>query len=331
MNSYACGLCSRSFSQGPARDRHQLRCRSRPRSRKRACAACSRAKSRCDYSLPACHRCSTLSVQCIYPVQAQVIQISDHRPHQPTELSVETSPNAERGVSHPTSLVTLADVVGSTDHNLYESSTGAVPWWDYQNKNAAHLPTASVQPTPQSQDHITDRTEVALVSTEPFPPTNQGIFRTHPPIETTSTAFVDLSRLLAVQWTTAGQGLDLIESQLKQYPKFLINGVTKLPFIHWRHSSPPQRSETLATAIAMASLCASPEPHSTSLLLKSISMEVQHIYKKVKRPALKYPPAESLAAFQATLLYSIMRTICASASSVAMIDEKAVRIFQFYL
>lgn len=222
-------------------------------------------------------------MQCVYPLQVQINQTSDLHLGQPSELSVETPPNAER-LSPPPHFVTLDDVVSSSDHNLYEFDAEAVPWWDYQSKNAAHISTASVWPTPESQDHITGRTEVALVSTEPFTPAYQGVFRTQPPIGTTSTAFVDLSRLLAGQWTTAGQGLEMIESQLKQYPGFLIEGVTNPPFIHWRHSTPPQRSETLATAIAMASLCASPGPHSRSLLLKSISLEVQHIYKKVKPP-----------------------------------------------
>ncbi|CAG9953992.1 unnamed protein product [Clonostachys rosea f. rosea IK726] len=185
--------------------------------------------------------------------------------------------------------------------------------------------TSNIPPvllTQQSQGHDTSvqprsKSPVSLIISRCAQPT----------FGPTSEAFTSLSQFLTGQWTTAEQGLNIIERQLKLWPESLVSQVSNPPFIHWRHCGASQRSEALATVMAILPLHISQTTQSHSILKKSVASQVKHIYSK----AVKYPPSESLAAFQASILYSIMRTLCDSATLVPMIDEQTVRISQHIL
>ncbi|KAH8896084.1 hypothetical protein GQ53DRAFT_851989 [Thozetella sp. PMI_491] len=67
MDQFQCSSCNKTFTSANKQQRHQLRCRGRPKVRKRACAECTRAKTRCDEAFPCCSRCGVKSLHCQYP------------------------------------------------------------------------------------------------------------------------------------------------------------------------------------------------------------------------------------------------------------------------
>ncbi|CAI6091525.1 unnamed protein product, partial [Clonostachys chloroleuca] len=246
----------------PARDRHQLRCRVHPRSRRKACDECFRSKARCDSGLPACHRYSTLSRLCIYQLNAPV----NH---------------AQQQVLLGPPMTTSVDVASWTGQISHDSSVVVVLEWDTQQAMAHTSNIPPVLLTQQSQGHDTSvqprsKSPVSLIISRCAQPT----------FGPTSEAFTSLSQFLTGQWTTAEQGLNIIERQLKLWPESL--SWPSFPSIF------PDDSITLNT--------------------EKVSCLTSKAY--------------IFEAFQASILYSIMRTLCDSATLVPMIDEQTVRISQ---
>ncbi|KAF4496036.1 C6 finger domain containing protein [Fusarium agapanthi] len=70
--------------------------RRNPPSRRKSCTACTKAKRRCDFALPACLRCSQRQISCQYPTRTIRGQLTPQSESPETEphslLSIETSP-----------------------------------------------------------------------------------------------------------------------------------------------------------------------------------------------------------------------------------------------
>lgn len=50
--------------------------RNNPPSRRKSCAACTKAKRRCDFAVPACLRCSQRSIPCQYPLRKSRVVVT---------------------------------------------------------------------------------------------------------------------------------------------------------------------------------------------------------------------------------------------------------------
>lgn len=236
-----------------------MRCRAQPRSRRKACEECSRSKTRCDSGLPACHRCSTLSRLCIYPLNVPV----NH---------------AQQQVVVGPPVTTSVELVSWTGQFSHDSSVAVVPEWDTQQVMACTSNTAPVLLTQRSQGHD------MLDQPRSKSPLSRVIGRcAQLPTEPPPDAFTNLSHVLTGQWTTAEEGLNIIERQLKRWPECLVSQVSNPPFIHWRHCCASQRSEALVTVVAIVPLYLSQTAHSHSILRESIASQVKYIYSKVRK------------------------------------------------
>lgn len=62
--------------------------RNNPPPRKKSCAACIKAKRRCDFAVPACLRCSQRRIQCEYPsrMPRAKVRASSHVANEPAPL-----------------------------------------------------------------------------------------------------------------------------------------------------------------------------------------------------------------------------------------------------
>ncbi|KUJ12992.1 uncharacterized protein LY89DRAFT_197985 [Mollisia scopiformis] len=67
---FSCTVCGKRFNNKRSQIRHSSYCRKRarnpPKSRKRSCTPCTKAKCHCDGSFPSCSRCVKRNVTCIY-------------------------------------------------------------------------------------------------------------------------------------------------------------------------------------------------------------------------------------------------------------------------
>ncbi|KAK7219363.1 hypothetical protein V2G26_007366 [Clonostachys chloroleuca] len=146
-------------------------------------------------------------------------------------------------------MTTSVDVASWTGQISHDSSVVVVLEWDTQQAMAHTSNIPPVLLTQQSQGHDTSvqprsKSPVSLIISRCAQPT----------FGPTSEAFTSLSQFLTGQWTTAEQGLNIIERQLKLWPESLVSQVSNPPFIHWRHCGASQRSEALATVMAILPL-----------------------------------------------------------------------------
>src|SRR6478609_7443403 len=54
--------------------------RANPPSRRKSCAACIKAKRRCDSALPACLRCHHRKIPCEYPARGRTCRLNESQP-----------------------------------------------------------------------------------------------------------------------------------------------------------------------------------------------------------------------------------------------------------
>ncbi|KAL6917897.1 hypothetical protein FSHL1_009326 [Fusarium sambucinum] len=70
--------------------------RRNPPTRRKSCAACTKAKRRCDFAMPACLRCSQRRIHCQYPAR-----VMREQPVSSSEASVAVSPDLTTDDSSP--------------------------------------------------------------------------------------------------------------------------------------------------------------------------------------------------------------------------------------
>lgn len=73
--------------------------RNNPPPRKKSCAACIKAKRRCDFAVPACLRCSQRHIQCQYPSRTPraKVKASSRDPYEPAPLQDVVVPGVTLG------------------------------------------------------------------------------------------------------------------------------------------------------------------------------------------------------------------------------------------
>ncbi|KAH6844724.1 hypothetical protein B0I37DRAFT_343250 [Chaetomium sp. MPI-CAGE-AT-0009] len=317
MDPLACGNCGRSYSTVSALARHRLRCKSRPRSRKKACAECARSKVRCDQGLPTCSRCAIHGLLCTYP---------------------------HDGALHPTAPPNhaLAVPLSTVAHQapLTPSSTPPQPLW-----------TPAVDQEPGLTASLNSFSEASWVPDlpddwrEPFFLFNVGqgyaeissanvtapVSTANNSQGTTESSEVDSfqhpSVHLTDKWATAEQGLDLIDRVLKSYVDGVAQGVDRPPFIHHWHWDHGRRPLVLVEATAVAQLYTTTTPQSDAVLLRSINTQLLSL----QRNLITQPRADDILMMQATLLYSMMRIYRSGPTASECIDRVPLRLMQHVL
>ncbi|SPN99158.1 uncharacterized protein DNG_02193 [Cephalotrichum gorgonifer] len=274
----ACPSCSKHFSSVATRARHQLRCRARPRTRKKACEQCSRSKVRCDNGAPGCSRCGILHLPCTYP---------------PAAAGTGTTPAA---LPTPSSTTTIStpDIRFSalTDTDLAVPLRGWTPGemssWQEATYDFNLLDLYSLAP---------DAIFPLNCSSAAGPPDTP--FR---PKRSTPQSYAALSEILADGWTTAEQGLGRLDAACKRFADGLFEG-SRPPFVHARDWDPARRASCLLMAGTLAPLYASGTPGSEGILLRAIDAQVLQINVQ----STKHTLADDIAGMQAVLLCSAMR------------------------
>ncbi|KAL2151658.1 hypothetical protein VTH82DRAFT_6756 [Thermothelomyces myriococcoides] len=115
--------------------------------------------------------------------------------------------------------------------------------------------------------------------------------------------FLELSAYLSLRWTTAEQGFQLIDRELKSYVDGLPRGLRRMPFVHRRDWEESRRPLVLVEAMAVAQLYSMRTPQCEPLLLQSIDERLIAIRKNLPT----HTRADDIATAQAVLLYAIMR------------------------
>jgi len=244
-------------------ERHRLRCKFRPRTRKKACVECARSKTRCDHGQPACSRCQAHSLLCTYP-----------HPHPP-----ETQAAAGGVVAWPLPAADqpLPLPLPPTGFGLQEDAAGGILGWprvdndgtggDGWDGDLSLLLTPTAVPDTGCWP---DEPQPTLSNPPTTAPANPG------------DAFRSLSACLSERsWTTTEQGIALVDREWTKYIDALLFDVgghgyrdsdrplpppPPPPFVHWHDWEPSRRSEPLAGAAIVAQLTAVPPPRTPQLV-----------------------------------------------------------------
>jgi hypothetical protein len=260
---------------GPALERHRLRCRFRPRGRKKACAECSRSKVRCDQGVPTCSRCTVHALFCTYPQAERTGPVAtrldpDEQGLHPTVPFPQT-PSSD--LSHPDWGSGIDGQVPLIDPGTSFQSAGWVPDAQAWQAEAPSFFDAAYCNNTDSQGPAdifnSDNTQVTEAANFP-----------------TESAFQALSGYLAATWTPTEQGLDRIDRVCKGFVDIFAGGPGRAPFIHFRDWEPATRSMALTEAAAIAPLYPTATPQASSLLLRAIDAQLLPVQLKVSFDSL---------------------------------------------
>lgn len=110
--------------------------RRNPPSRRKSCTACTKAKRRCDFALPACLRCSQRNISCQYParaLQGYLTPQSESPETVPTGLLTNDGSSPERSETISISGSMIEDfnaVISSIDASSNDLGTFDIPLED---------------------------------------------------------------------------------------------------------------------------------------------------------------------------------------------------------
>jgi hypothetical protein len=263
-----------------------LRCRSRPRGRKKACTECSRSKVRCDQGVPACSRCAVHALLCTYPEGTRLgaTSSSSHTLVVPSSNFAGYSPLTPSS-NPPQALWTSADSLtpdlADPSAPFHEAGwvSDAVRGWQeaFSFFDEAH----------SSSDGY-----LSIIDTRPTHNNSESLItRTAAP-----NSFQDLSAYLSDRWITAEDGLQLIEKALKAHIDGLARGLPPAFFIHFRDWDESGRPLMLSEAKVLAQLYATRTSDVDSLLFRSIDTQLLLIQRNAspRSPDLRCVATDNL-------------------------------------
>ncbi|KAK3291037.1 uncharacterized protein B0H64DRAFT_427492 [Chaetomium fimeti] len=318
MDPLACGNCGRTYSTVPTLARHRLRCKSRPKSRKKACSECARSKVRCDQGVPSCSRCAIHGLPCVYPHEGGLHQIATPPSNASAVTPSAVSAHVPLTPSSIPSQPIWTSVVDQEPDLTAPLNPFSEPNW------VPDLPDDWREPfflfdLGQGGAEVSSANVSAPMSTAS---NSQG---------DTQSSEVDILQDSSVhitdKWSTAEQGLDLIDRVLKSYVDGVAQGLHRPPFIHhwnWDHN---RRPLVLAEATAVAQLYATTTPQSDAVLLRFINTQLLSLQRNITTQ----PRADDISMMQATLLYSMMRIYRSGPMASECIDRVPLRLLQHVL
>ncbi|KAK3304848.1 uncharacterized protein B0T15DRAFT_576193 [Chaetomium strumarium] len=310
METLSCSSCNRTFPSGLTLERHRLRCRFRPSSRRKACAECSRSKVRCDQAQPSCARCVVHGLVCVYP----------HAD------GPRATPNGPAPVSSSSQAAALP-----------LTSSSQSQWTPPSQEGVFCAPSAFLSLPSWPPASVAEwQTNILPLLDEGYycPELSAGMLvgarlASNPHLEQTrkQSPFQDLSSYLGEKWKTAQQGLDLIDRVLKANVDHFASGLQKPLFVHFQDWDMTIRPALLCEAVSVGQLYmyTSRTAQSDAVLLRAIDTQLCQIQLKV--PTMQ-TEREDLAMFQAVLMYAHMRVYRAGPVASECIDRVSLRLMQ---
>ncbi|KAK9343157.1 hypothetical protein V1522DRAFT_414159 [Lipomyces starkeyi] len=312
-----CPLCKKTFAQESSRKRHYYYCRSKLPdtniSRRRSCAACVRAKTRCivpdDTSSEACVRCRERSVECEFAVAARRKGESrggdmGSAPSAAHSMGKKSEPHGSttsltraRGSNRSTNLKTSA-FPQTSPNSAASLGWSAEDIWD---AGLRVLDMFGLE-TPLFSDQSIDSLLYPF-SEEPSMIEN-GISTLTP---------WDLSGPSLFEHRTFprpnhGPLVSLAMQILRSYPFMMLQKAALPPFISplqssWAETGVGPTQQSLLTCMGLVQLFKSRTDSSRNLVWRLIKLEQEKIFSK----HAEFDKWELLAAFQALLVYCLLR------------------------
>ncbi|KAL6689681.1 hypothetical protein J3F84DRAFT_391585 [Trichoderma pleuroticola] len=296
-----CPLCKKTFAEESSRKRHYYYCRSKlpdtNTSRKRSCAACVRAKTRCIVSnntaSETCARCHERSMECdVAPSAANTGKKKKKSELHGTTASLALSRASSRSII-------LED---STFPQATPNSTVTLGWSTEENWNTilrdcdmfgldiplGHQSTHSL-PYPFNEGHIALENSISPLALGDL--SGPSLFEHR-----------NFSR------PNQGPLVSLAMRILRSYPFMMLQKTALPPFISPLQSNrvgtgvgPPQQS--LLTCMGLVQLFKSRTDLNRNLVWRLIKLEQENIFSKYA----EFDKWELLAAFQSLLVYCLLR------------------------
>ncbi|KIH91201.1 hypothetical protein SPBR_01743 [Sporothrix brasiliensis 5110] len=256
-----------------------------PPSRRRSCLACTKAKRRCDNTLPACVRCRRRGVECLYPVRQP-----DPSPAQQGQTATKSSTTSDGAYTflplQPCDL--LLDTAeppscGSTAspfHSLSQAYVDTATVFDF----VSHAHDVSIHDADKA-DH-TDNVAGGQLSLIPAPPLPLSA-----PLAAADWNYV--SRIIA---SHLGHAMDII----RDAPRLFVLE-NRLPWSHprlYRDGMP----RAMEDALSSCALYQAKNSVNTSVVLRTIDRRLHDLLAAPEPTS----PLECIAKTQALLLYNII-------------------------
>ncbi|KAI0120999.1 hypothetical protein BJ170DRAFT_156515 [Xylariales sp. AK1849] len=330
-----CPLCQKPFIQESSHKRHTSYCRKaqdRQRIRKKACRACSSAKTKCTFERT-CRRCRSLSLHCSYDQPGTTVEVTRRpQPLVPTGVPDNSSiapanPIARNEVHFPDASRTDIDyqlpdfhIVGDTDpirpastnHGILVNIPGRVEDLGSALETQMTVPIWPSYQTSLPPSFLHLPREPMLRSALPCNANNNHISA---PFDKRIESGIPLhvrqkwSELARLQPTdpVAQHNLRLIYHTMRAYPYMMLRRETFPPFIHphWHRQSTPALPWPLANCMSIAKLFVSRTSETVAFLWQTVKSESQRCLDEMN----DFSDECLLAATQVQIMYLIMRLI----------------------
>ncbi|KAK3306101.1 uncharacterized protein B0T15DRAFT_534337 [Chaetomium strumarium] len=317
----SCSSCNRTFPSVSALERHRLRCRFRPSSRRKACAECSRSKVRCDQARPSCSRCVVHGLVCVYPNSNSegLRSTPNHQVAVPSASHAVTLPlTPSSDLSQPQSQQPEWRPLSQGDPLADPSACLSVPTWLPAEWQTDLLPFLD-------EGYSSYSTELSLGGR--MTPRLDG--NAHLASRPKPSPFEDLSLFLGEKWKTAQQGLDFIDSVLNANVDNFVTGLRKPLFIHFRDWDMSQRPAALVEAVTVGQLYMyAIQTGQSDVVLRALDAQLAQIQLKVSKMQTAREDVEML---QAVLQYASMRVYRAGPIASECVDPISLRLMQHVL
>ncbi|KAH7092162.1 hypothetical protein FB567DRAFT_516648 [Paraphoma chrysanthemicola] len=309
-----CVFCRKPFLKETSYKRHVLYCRRtqhRPRTRARACRACSLAKVKCNLQ-SRCSRCLSKNLHCVYDTATATIAVSD------SDQVVDGPPQ------DGTQATTLASL---TNGNIPEVSCDMYAFGETQmgmDWDALNFVNNDILPqSPRGAFlHLSDPFSKDML-TEPLLRGVRDLDANscNGDLELAELSWLErdppqvflspLPRSDPVKDCTASVAMQM----LRAFPQMMLRRETFPPFIHghwYRHGSAmePSLPEPLVNCMGVAQVFVSHNPETRPFLWRMVQSEQSSAARKTEQCLIS--KHDLLAAIQAQLIYIMMRVIDSS-------------------
>jgi hypothetical protein len=260
--------------------RHGYYCRSQKgmstrKVRGRSCAACVKAKARCNNELPRCERCVLKNLECrvrggrasrfACSMRDSASDIGDASPETPSASDEAIVPFTP--ISDASSLIPNT----GTGFEVTDFNEG----WDMIHLDSPSTFHATL-PTPQSQT-------IAFTNPQAIS-TPQHLFDVSTSIPSMPSYAL---RSFTKRSSSASTTTTLILRILTSYPTMLADPTSPPPFIHPSFLTGADDMESLSTCASLMHLLSS--PRNQSLLWKNVRLECERLQVQVRPPSFHFP------------------------------------------
>ncbi|CUS12225.1 unnamed protein product [Tuber aestivum] len=338
---FKCSVCDKGFEQRSSRDRHQRRCRQKQISgtipRKKSCALCTQAKTRCDLLTPSCSRCKGKGLDCHYyhqpppqhsyphhhaavatiPLRTTTLVHRRSPARLPEEVSLPTPAHTDNGLSEEFSDGSLrhdgnhgsggnnsgmGDVEitdwGDINHNLLEWNIFAGSAGDMELHSVCGVGGESPVSPPCAYQHLYNQNHLG----DPM-----GQQMRLAPRQVSIESFKQMRKILVENVPAPGpkKKFIFIDRVCRGYPKMMTGRNGPPPFIHLSHLVPGRMTAALANCRGLVDMYKAMTPDNKSFVMKSIANEHGRILAEAEH--VRTYEVDRVGVLQAALIYGLIR------------------------